>query len=73
MSRICSTITNDLARTHVSYYNDNSKRTKGMYLHAAHSKMPGVTRRTAAGPVSSSTATGTSSPPLRGGGDFLLP
>ena len=24
-------IAHDLARTHVSYYNDNAKRTKGMY------------------------------------------
>ena len=31
MSRICGIIAHDLARTHVSYYNDDSKRTKGMY------------------------------------------
>ena len=31
MSRICGIITHDLARTHVSYYNDDAKRTKGMY------------------------------------------
>ena len=30
-SRICSIIAHDLARTHVSYYNDDAKRTKGMY------------------------------------------
>jgi len=29
-SRICCNITHDLARTHVSYYNDKAKRTKGM-------------------------------------------
>jgi len=31
MSRICDIIAHDLARTHVSYYNDDAKRTKGMY------------------------------------------
>ena len=31
VSRICDTIAHDLARTHVSYYNDDAKRTKGMY------------------------------------------
>ena len=30
-SRICDIIAHDLARTHVSYYNDDAKRTKGMY------------------------------------------
>ena len=29
--RICDIIAHDLARTHVSYYNDDAKRTKGMY------------------------------------------
>ena len=31
VSRICGIIAHDLARTHVSYYNGDSKRTKGMY------------------------------------------
>ena len=31
VSRICEIIAHDLARTHVSYYNDDAKRTKGMY------------------------------------------
>ena len=31
VSRICDITAHDLARTHVSYYNDDSKRTKGMY------------------------------------------
>jgi len=31
VSRICDIIASDLARTHVSYYNDDAKRTKGMY------------------------------------------
>ena len=31
VSRICDIITHDLARTHVSYYNDDTKRTKGTY------------------------------------------
>ena len=31
VSRICDIIAQDLARTHVSFYNDNTKRTKGMY------------------------------------------
>ena len=31
VSRICGIIAHDLARTHVSYYNDDAKRTKGMY------------------------------------------
>jgi len=31
VNRICDIIAHDLARTHVSYYNDDTKRTKGMY------------------------------------------
>ena len=31
VSRICGITAHDLARTHVSYYNDDAKRTKGMY------------------------------------------
>ena len=31
VSGICGIIAQDLARTHVSYYNDDAKRTKGMY------------------------------------------
>jgi len=31
VSRICDITAQDLARTHVSYYNDDTKRTKGMY------------------------------------------
>jgi len=31
VSRICGSTAHDLARTHVSYYNDDAKRTKGMY------------------------------------------
>jgi len=31
VSRICNTTAHDLARTHVSYYNGDAKRTKGMY------------------------------------------
>ena len=31
VSRICGIIVHDLARTHVLYYNDDAKRTKGMY------------------------------------------
>ena len=30
-SRICDIIAHELARTHVSYYNDDAIRTKGMY------------------------------------------
>jgi len=30
VSRICDIIAHDLARTHVSYYNDDNKRTRGM-------------------------------------------
>jgi len=30
VSRICDIIAHDLARTHVSYYNDDARRTKGM-------------------------------------------
>ena len=29
--RICDIIAHDVARTHVSYYNDDAKRSKGMY------------------------------------------
>ena len=31
VSRICDIIALNLARIHVSYYNDEAKRTKGMY------------------------------------------
>ena len=31
VSRICGIIAHELARTHVSYYSDDAKRTKGMY------------------------------------------
>ena len=31
VSRICGIIAHDLAQTHVSYYNDDAKRTKGKY------------------------------------------
>jgi len=31
VSRICGIIAHDLARTHVSYYNDDAKRIKGMF------------------------------------------
>ena len=31
MSRIFDITARDLARIHVSYYNDDAKRTKGMY------------------------------------------
>jgi len=31
VSRICDITAHDLARTHVSHYNDDAKRTKGMY------------------------------------------
>ena len=30
VTRICGIIAHELARTHVSYYNDDAKRTKGM-------------------------------------------
>jgi len=44
VSRICDITAHDLARTHVSLYNDDAKDTKGMYMqliqkawgHAAH-------------------------------------
>ena len=31
VTRICDIIAHELARTHVSYYNDDAKRTKGMH------------------------------------------
>ena len=31
ISRLCGITAHELARTHVSYYNDDSKRNKGMY------------------------------------------
>jgi hypothetical protein len=31
VSRICDITAHELARIHVSYYNDGAKRTKGMY------------------------------------------
>ena len=55
VSRICDIIAHELARINVSYYNDDAKRTKGSAF-----RRPGGTRRTVAGPVSSSTAPGTS-------------
>ena len=32
VSRICGIIAHDLARAHVSYYNGDAKRTKGMHM-----------------------------------------
>ena len=32
VSRISDITAHDLARTHVSYYNDDTKRTKGVYM-----------------------------------------
>ena len=48
VSRICDITTHDLARTNVSYYNDDAKRTKGLYRkriqeawgHTAHRGWP---------------------------------
>ena len=50
VSRICDIIAHDLARTHVSYYNDDAKRSKGMHRqriqkawgHTAHRGANGV-------------------------------
>ena len=64
VSRICDIIAHELASTHVSYYNDDAKRTKGMYRRRIQ-KAWGHTRRTAAGPVFFSTALGTSSSTAR--------
>ena len=51
VSCICNTIAHDLARTHVSCYNDDAKRIKGAYRQRI---------REAWGPVPSLTAPGTS-------------
>ena len=59
VSRICDITAHDLARTHVAYYNDDAKRTKGMYRQRIQ-KAWGHTAHRAAGPVSSSTAPRTS-------------
>jgi len=48
VSRICGVIAHDLARAHVSYYNDDAKHTKGIYRqriqkawgHTAHRGWP---------------------------------
>ena len=63
VSHICGIIAHDLARTHVSYYNDDAKRTKGMYRQRIEKAWG--TRRTAAEPTSSSTTPGTSSSTAR--------
>ena len=63
VSRTCGIIAHDLARTRVSYYNGDAKRTKGMYRQLIQNAW-GHTA-TAAGPASSSTAPGTSSPTAR--------
>ena len=63
VSRICDIIAHELAGTHVSYYSDDIKRTKGMYRQRIQ-KAWGI-RRTAAGPVFSSAALGTSSSTAR--------
>ena len=70
VSRICGIIAHDLARTHVSYYNGDSKHTKGMYRqrtrkawgHTAHRGW--APSSTAPGP-SSSTARRTAAPTAR--------
>ena len=48
VSRICDIIAHELAWTHVSYYNDHAKRTKGRYRQRIQKAWG--TRRTAAGP-----------------------
>ena len=63
VSCICDIIAHDLARTHVSYYSDDAKRIKGMYRQ--HIQKDRGTRRTAAGPISSSTVPGTPPPTAR--------
>ena len=42
VSRICDIIAHELARTHVSYYNDDARRTKGMHVQDAHSEGMGT-------------------------------
>ena len=63
VSRICDITAHDLARTHVSYYNDDAQRTNGMYRQRIQKAWG--TRRTAAGPVSSLIALGISSSTAR--------
>ena len=63
VSRICGIIAHDLARTHVSYYrlyNDDAKRTKGMYRQRIQKAWGHTAHR-----ASSSTAPGTSSSTTR--------
>ena len=64
VSRICGIIAHDLARTHVSYYNNDAKRTKGMYRHRIQ-KAWGHTAHRGWNRLSSSTAPGTSSSTAR--------
>jgi len=39
VSRICDIITQDLARTHVSYYSDDAKRIKGHTVHRGWARL----------------------------------
>ena len=71
VSRICENIAHDLARTHVSYYNDDAKRTKGMcrlriqeaWGHTAHRGW--AVSSSTAPRTSSSTARRTAAPTVR--------
>ena len=55
VSRICGIIAHDLARTRVSYYNDDAKRNKGMHRQRIQKALGHTAHR-----GSSSTAPGTS-------------
>ena len=45
LSRICDIIAHDLERIHVSYYNSDAKRTKGMYRQRTQKTWGHTTRR----------------------------
>ena len=55
VSCICDIIAHDLARTHVSYYNDDAKRTKGMYRQRTQKALGHRARFLASGCVVKST------------------
>ena len=60
VSRICDIIARDLARTHVSYYNEDAKRTKGVYRQRIQKAWGRTHRYCCLDPI----------PPTEGGGEY---
>ena len=69
VSRICGITAHDLARTHVAYYNDDAKRTKGMYRQRIQKAWGHTAHRGWLGPPSPQPRPGAPRRRRRGGAD----